>query len=459
MRGSLRVGLIATVAAGAVIAQGTARAAAPPGARDLTFGTHGTALLPQSPHDTTHRPPQALTLALRSGRIWVGGAQGEQDYAMRLTSTGHADASFRSGKPYFRIGSGGFVEDDLVLPTPDGGAYVMTSIGDEGGPDYVLTRLTKTGSLDTSWGSHGHASVPLGCPECQGYVLAGTVLPSGGLRFAGALDVDPGGAQQTPVVLGLTASGAPDPTVGPGGQTRIASAPVASAGSLRAATFDPTGRAYFLYARVFAPGCSTLCASQPKVVRTSANGILDAAWGAGGTAEIPLSGNAVSGTGPATSGTALRTSLGTTALLASASGELYVGFDERITGIGTIKAGLAHVRPSGRLDPAFGAAGLAHYSAVGGNGSISAIASDGAGHLILGLTYSTAKTYAHLLLRVSASTGAVSTGFGHNGAVASPVHVLAMARQSAHALVVLGWPTSGRTNRPSQGSELVRYAI
>ena len=148
-------------------------------------------------------------------------------------------------------------------------------------------------------------------------------------------------------------------------------------------------------------------------------------------------------------------------MLASASGELYIGLDERITGTNKVKAVVAHIRPSGVLDKTFGTKGIARYSALGANGSISAIASDGAGHLILGLTYSTSKTYSHLLLRVSASTGAVSTSFGHKGAVASPVYVWGMARQSAHALVVMGWPTSGRTNANTHhaGSELVRYAI
>jgi hypothetical protein len=41
------------------------------------------------------------------------------------------------------------------------------------------------------------------------------------------------------------------------------------------------------------------------------------------------------------------------------------------------------------------------------------------------------------------------------------VFVLRMARQSAHRLVVLGWPTHSRDNtrRSGAGSKLVRYAI
>ena len=286
MRGSLRAALLAAVTAGVLLTQSSAwGATAPAGTRDLTFGTHGTALLPKSPHDTSGQPPVALSLGLRSGRIWVSGVQGEQDYAMRLTSSGRADATFRAGRPYFAVSGGGLVTDPLVLPTPDGGAYVLTFKLDEDN-NYRLTRLTNSGSVDTRWGLSGRVTVPAGCPDCEGRILAGAVLPDGAVRFAGRVNVSESELAQTPFVAGLTATGAPDLMVGPGGQTTVLSAPLAPAGTLRAATFDATGRAYFLYAQAFGYGCSTACASTPKVVRSSADGVLDAPWGTAGSASV-----------------------------------------------------------------------------------------------------------------------------------------------------------------------------
>jgi hypothetical protein len=276
------------------------------------------------------------------------------------------------------------------------------------------------------------------------------------LRFAGSLDdlaADDAAGARTPIVAGLTASGAPDVTVGPNGWTRVASAPQAPHGGVDGAAFDGTGRAYFLYASARGFGCDNACASKPQLVRSSANGVLDTTYGVDGVAKLTL---------PAQG--AVSSSLGGRygAVLASPSGEIYVGLEVRLAGTGgKTEAVVQHLDRSGHLVTSFGHNGLARYAASAGSGSISAIASDGAGHLILGLTYSTSTTFSHLLLQVSAKTGSVSTSFGRNGAVASPVFVVAMARQSAHRLVVLGWPTSGRTNSFAKhsNSRLVRYVI
>ena len=142
--------------------------------------------------------------------------------------------------------------------------------------------------------------------------------------------------------------------------------------------------------------CRHACARRRlMVVRTSANGVLDAAWGIGGSSAIPLGWQR-----------RLCPHRGRPRLLASASGELYVGFDERITGTwqgqGCRRAHPA-VRSSGRWPSApAGMAGYRRDSAA--TARISAMASDGKGHLILGLTYSDLQdASSHLLLRVSAS--------------------------------------------------------
>jgi hypothetical protein len=105
---------------------------------------------------------------------------------------------------------------------------------------------------------------------------------------------------------------------------------------LRDATFDATGRAYFLSAPPNNQKNSTL---YPLVVRSSANGVLDTAWGYKGSAVIPLGGANVFAGGTKS-----------TALLASSSGELYVGVDEAIPGLTKIKAAVAHLRPTGVID-------------------------------------------------------------------------------------------------------------
>jgi hypothetical protein len=448
----------------ALAVQGSAAAGTPrPGTLDPSFGVKGAAVLPASSHhieDVTGEFPLASKLAMTGHRIWVAGRQGIQDYTMRFTSSGHIDTTFRSGRPYWGYGLDLFSSDVLVLPIPDGGAYVITRVENDEGEFYatvyyVVTRLAKSGLVDRAWGRQGKAGLgPTSCVHesgCTPGIVAAEVLPDGSLRAAGDFGDFANAALRTPMVAGLTANGAPDTTIGPGGWTRVASADLAVSDVLQLAAFDASDRIYFLYASIRGEDCDHACASRPRVVRSDAKGGLDLTYGVQGTAPLAMPDHGVlSWTG----GQAL-------ALLVSPSGELYVGFGVRIAVPGGADEALVQrLDPSGRQVKGFGTRGLATYSATGGTGSISAMAADGAGHLILALTYIENSHLSRLLVRVSARTGAVtSNGFGHQGAVASPLYVVAMARASAHSLVVLGWPTRTRRAWPSGPGELVRYVI
>jgi uncharacterized delta-60 repeat protein len=447
----LAVGIVSA----ALALMGPASASMPrPGTVDAHFGVKGTAVLPRSTHAPVAKyPPVASALAVAGGRIWAGGNQGDQhpdapnlqDYVLRLTASGRIDSGFRSGRPYW--GQAG--NDVDIFPTADGGAYVL-NVGApdlDGGTAYVVTRLTKSGALDSTWGNDGHVDPVPGCPEFDGCELTGgEVLPSGALRLAG-LFVDASAENPTakPMIVGLTPAGHLDTSLGHEGRVVVDESLTGEAGSLDGdvfAGFDSSGRAYFLTGH--------------EVVRSSAQGVLDTTYGVHGIAQIPLPTGTVMGD--------LATSYGASSVLqVSPSGEMYVGFQvqpsaQRGQPTATQKALVVHLRSNGAVDTGFGARGLATYAAHDGSGAISALRADGKSHLLLGLTYWDKTRYFHLILRVSANTGiANTTSFGDRGAVASPMYVSAIRRSSANAVLALGWPTVGRSNAPEGDSRLISY--
>ena len=134
-------------------------------------------------------------------------------------------------------------------------------------------------------------------------------------------------------------------------------------------------------------------------------------------------------------------------MLASASGELYIGLDERITGTNKVKAVVAHIRPSGALDKTFGTKGIAGYSALGANGShqCDRIGRRRTSDPRTDLQRPRRRTRT-CCCAYPRATGAVSTELRSQGrgGVAGVRHRDGSAVGAR--LVVMGWPTSGRTN-------------
>ena len=107
MRLSGGIGLIVTAVAVALVGSTSASAAVQPaGVPDPGFGSHGVATLPVNHHGVVGpNSPSASVLTVSTSGIWVGGVQQQsgvdQDYTTRLTRSGHVDATFRHGQPYW----------------------------------------------------------------------------------------------------------------------------------------------------------------------------------------------------------------------------------------------------------------------------------------------------------------------------------------------------------------------
>ena len=430
-------------------------ASAHDGVVDTAFGTRGTTVLPESHHGVTgSNNPFAHVLATSHGRIWVGGVQYDktefaaQDYVMRLTSGGRADSTFHGGTPYWRFKMSEFAGTTTIVPEPDGGAVVATfeeSCCPDGDVDF--TRLTRSGTVDHGWASSGHH--PFAPAECRGEncvpkITSGVRLSDGRLRFGGYLGQC---ACSTAFLLGLTATGASDLGVGPDGRRTPAAAVPKDADHLNsqivALAADSSDRLYLLYSDTFGPDAGHQQWGL-RVLRTDANGNADPTYGDHGEVAVTIP-----------SGVTHYINVGDQqpTMKVSPSGELYLGFSSR-TAFSTKneRAVLTHLRANGSTDTRFGTQGFVafHSSVAGGQGWLTAIGTDGKGHLLLGLTYGHPDSgghlsTSHLLMRISAITGIVDTGFGTKGAVGSASVVLGIARVSSTRLVTLGWrtPTSG----------------
>jgi uncharacterized delta-60 repeat protein len=194
------------------------------GIPDSLFGDQGIATLPQTAGSGVSK------LGLDGdGRIVVAGAS----TVYRLTATGDPDATFQApdlssfGEP---IG----VSDIAVLAS---GATALVGVRGQpqGAQHLVVARLLPSGTLDTSFAPSAPTPGLLLLPD-----VAGTA-PTVAMRADGSMVVATGSS-----LVGLTASGAPDPTFPDGGR-------VSSTNSLTNLAFDNASRVVVIG---YTPGAS-----------------------------------------------------------------------------------------------------------------------------------------------------------------------------------------------------------
>jgi uncharacterized delta-60 repeat protein len=185
----------------------------PPGSLDRSFGTKGVVS-----HDVGGYAAISGIAAQADGKIVVGGS----GLLARYLPDGTIDPSF---------GTGGYVQ--VPSPTyfalqPDGKIVVVggydASGSNPGG--LMVTRYNADGSVDTSFGTDGVTTTPLGDPPSPGVIVyaganALTVLPSGDILVAGGAgseDLISGDTiSSESVVARYTAGGALDPAFGDAG--------------------------------------------------------------------------------------------------------------------------------------------------------------------------------------------------------------------------------------------------
>jgi uncharacterized delta-60 repeat protein len=179
------------------------------GSLDTTFSSDGMLEL----YTSEGVPGRALRLQ-PDGKILVGGIQGGSIYLARINSDGSLDSTFgTSGLKTIATGySFTWVEQLLVQQD---GKILLTGLVQQGSPAAfyaTVTRLLSDGSLDTGFGSGGHAI--LGDADTVAYAIG---LTSDNKIIAGGYSGS--GASQDLLVYRLTSTGSLDTTFGTAGKT------------------------------------------------------------------------------------------------------------------------------------------------------------------------------------------------------------------------------------------------
>ena len=198
-----------------------AAAASTPGSLDPAFGNGGKVLTPGG---------GATDAILQSnGDIVVSGGFG----VARYLPTGKLDTTFGSGG----LASAGFTGGESrtgVALQPDGKIIWVGSQGNPSFPaggtfEFAVARFTANGSLDTSFGSGGHASVEFFAPPMEGaqeFARAVLIQPDGKILVAGS--ARQGQIRFAPIQGALArfnANGTLDTSFGAGGKILSSSLP------------------------------------------------------------------------------------------------------------------------------------------------------------------------------------------------------------------------------------------
>jgi uncharacterized delta-60 repeat protein len=168
----------------------------------------------------------------RAGNL-LAAVDGPSFTVLGLTAGGVLDSAFAGGAGVATVAPVGYVSSRAVavMVSPDDGGILVagTALSGAMSQDIAVTRLTKAGALDTTFGQAGWglAHVPGGTSS----VLAAALQDDGAIVVAGQTPTASGEAF---TVVRFSATGALDTTFGPGGRRTFE-----SDGS-NTGTFDPT---------------------------------------------------------------------------------------------------------------------------------------------------------------------------------------------------------------------------
>ncbi|HET9693450.1 MAG TPA: hypothetical protein VFP48_03625, partial [Steroidobacteraceae bacterium] len=227
----------------------------PDGALDTTFGLTGQVMLAGG----TGLDTGYSVLVENDGRIVVGGIRQNSLMVVRFLANGTLDATFGTGGE-FRLTTPQVSGSTRLASAPGGGYRVLANVATDAGPRCSIVGLTSNGTQDTTFGDGGVLPAPAGTPGPT-YCNTFAVLPGGVMLVAG--NAAPGG-----YVARILADGAVDPTFDP--------APVADRlDDVSALAVGATGKLF-----VAGPGSGV---AGTTIVRLLASGLLDEAFGQGGS--------------------------------------------------------------------------------------------------------------------------------------------------------------------------------
>lgn len=201
---------------------------------------------------------------------------------------GDLDPGFGSGGIATIAFAGGGVDNVRVAADTAGNILVGGTIGRDGGAnkDFAIARLKPDGTLDNGFGFFGLRTVGIDLvANCSDRLRAIAPQADGKVLLLGtAQKPDEIVAAAPPAIVRLTAAGNVDATFGDGGHLVFDESPWPNAHLYtHAATQQPDGKLLF-------SGYCTGCPSTYRafVLRVSAAGVPDAAFGTSGWASVPL---------------------------------------------------------------------------------------------------------------------------------------------------------------------------
>ena len=366
---------------GAILVKAQAAAASTPGSLDPAFGNGGIALTPGGgATDAILQPNGDIVVSTGSG-------------VARFLPTGKLDTTFGSGG----TASAGFVGGEGgtgVALQPDGKIIWVGSQNTPGFPafgtfSFAVARFTANGSLDTSFGTGGQASVEFFAPPMQGaqeFARAVLVQPDGKILVAGS--ARQGQIRFAPIqgaIARFNANGTLDTSFGAGGKILSSSLPngitalgLDAAGDIFTlpirAEFSPTGQAVTVTpaaitasssggSSVFLPSGQFVLANGSSVARHD-DDIQVQRFNADGS--LASASPAFDYSGAAGLDQARDSAL---AVAIQANGQAVVGGAHFFS---TSLIGLGRVNPDGTLDTGFGTGGVL-TTTINGNEAVQAI--------------------------------------------------------------------------------------
>lgn len=414
MRGTrLGRGHRALFAAGALAAFGlvVGIAAAAPGDLDPSFGDHGvtaTATAPGTGGDFQNG------LAIQTDRSIVAagssdmGAGGDQFRVSRYTKRGDLDASFGSaGTVLTPVSSlGGFDEHIWDVALQQDGKIVAAGEANmgagAGGANYALARYHPDGSLDASFGGDGIVVTAIAPGDNRDNANAVALQADGKIVAAGGVRTAPSSSTNDFVVARYNADGSLDTSFGGGdGIVITAVAPTRNDG-ITGLAIQPDRRIVVGGQANMGPGAG---GQNFAFARYNADGTLDSSFG---------------GDGIVTTAVAVGDGFDTAWDFALQADGKILGAGNALMGSGHFEVALARYHPDGNLDESFGSGGIATASAPEGDAEVWAVQIDRAGRYVIGGDAVGATFFDSMLARFLPD-GALDPSFGSGGFVVTSV--------------------------------------
>ena len=242
------------------------------GSADSTFGTNGIGQLKDGGFDEF---ASAIIRQSDGKLLVVGSSNANRGYDfdfVRFNADGSVDTTFGTAGRLLVDFSGNDDQANAMIQQPDGNIVAAGFARDSNGfSSMAVVRLTSAGTLDTSFGSGGKATVPFGTLQSAASALG--LQSDGKLVLAGA--VAEGTASTDAALARLNANGSLDTSFGTGGKTSVA---FGGKDYLSGVVVEPNGG-------IVASGRLQSSAPPPNdafVARFTAAGTLDPAFGNNG---------------------------------------------------------------------------------------------------------------------------------------------------------------------------------